>query len=328
MPKSKNNPVPAPQPAVNPPLPEEASIGAQLRAAREHAGWTLEEAAKRTRLHREVIVQLEADAFDRLPSTSYARGFIRLYAKELRLDGWKLLRKLEGGPHDELELSDLQPEDLEAVPRRLQIPAMTSQSLGFYMLVGVILLALAIVGYSAYRIWPTLAAATEPAPAPVEMQPLPTDVEKMAADTAKKGLPPLPEIPNAGQPAKAEAVTLPEDAAAAAKQPPKAEALQGEPAKASAVAVHRLELMADSGIPDEDRWVRVIAIQDGKEVEFFKGIVAPGAVIPGPDAEPWYAEGFIITFREASGFSIIYNGNNEGKYPQTGIQTIRIPASR
>jgi hypothetical protein len=207
---------------------------------------------------------------------------------------------------------------------------MTSQSLGFYMLVGVILLALAIVGYGAYRIWPTLAASAEPAPAPVEMQPLPTDVEKMAADTAKKGIPPLPEIPNANHPAKAEAVTLPEDAAAGAKQPPKAEAVEvePEPSKAAAVAVHRLELMADTGIRDEDRWVRVIAIQDGKEVEFFKGIVPPGAVIPGPDAEPWYAEGFIITFREASGFSIIYNGNNEGKYPQSGIQTIRIPASR
>jgi cytoskeleton protein RodZ len=324
MAKAKNNPVPAPKLVVNPGLPDDASIGAQLRDAREQAGWTLEEAAKRTRLHREVIVQLESDAFDRLPSTSYARGFIRLYAKELKLDGWKLLRKLEGGPHDELELSDLQPEDLEAVPRRLQIPAMTSQSLGFYMLLGVIALALGIVGYSAYRVWPSFVTETaERAQAPLAMEPLPTDVEKMAADTTKKEIQPLPEIPGSSQPAKAEAVALPEGLPQAA--PPKAEA---PPAQAAAVAVHRLDLMADPNIPEEDRWVRVIAIQDGKETEFFKGIVPPGGVVPAPEAEPWYAEGFIITFREASSFSIIYNGNNEGKYPQSGIQTIRIPAAR
>ena len=47
---------------------ENASIGSRLSVARLRHGWTIEEAAARTRLHANVIRNLEADRFDKLLS--------------------------------------------------------------------------------------------------------------------------------------------------------------------------------------------------------------------------------------------------------------------
>ena len=50
------------------------SIGAQLCEAREAKGWTVEEAAKRTKLKGDAIRKMEADEFELFPSISYPRA--------------------------------------------------------------------------------------------------------------------------------------------------------------------------------------------------------------------------------------------------------------
>ena len=60
--------------------------GKILREAREAAGYSLEEMARRTRLQPRVVEAVEADAYERLAGTGFVKGYIRLMARELHLD--------------------------------------------------------------------------------------------------------------------------------------------------------------------------------------------------------------------------------------------------
>ena len=60
--------------------------GKILREAREAAGFSLEEMARRTRLQPRVIEAVEADAYEHLAGTGFVKGYIRLMAREVELD--------------------------------------------------------------------------------------------------------------------------------------------------------------------------------------------------------------------------------------------------
>ena len=68
-----------------------ATLGEQLREARERAGLTIEEAAAETNIRREHLNALEADELASLPGLPFARGFIRIYADLLKVDADVLL---------------------------------------------------------------------------------------------------------------------------------------------------------------------------------------------------------------------------------------------
>ena len=68
-----------------------ATLGQQLREARERAGLTVEEAAAQTNIPREHLNSLEADELASLPGLPFARGFIRIYAGLLKVDAEALL---------------------------------------------------------------------------------------------------------------------------------------------------------------------------------------------------------------------------------------------
>lgn len=61
-------------------------VGAQLRAAREEKGLSLEQVAAETRIPQRHLVAIEAGEFARLPGRTYAVGFSRTYAKMIGLD--------------------------------------------------------------------------------------------------------------------------------------------------------------------------------------------------------------------------------------------------
>lgn len=60
--------------------------GKILREAREAAGYSLDEMARRTRLQPRVIEAVEADAYEHLAGTGFVKGYIRLMAREVQLD--------------------------------------------------------------------------------------------------------------------------------------------------------------------------------------------------------------------------------------------------
>src|SRR6478735_6808823 len=72
-----------------------ASVGEQLRAAREKQGLSIAQIADRTKLRSDHVRALEAGNFDVFAAPVYVRGFVRSYANLLRLDSAGVLRELE-----------------------------------------------------------------------------------------------------------------------------------------------------------------------------------------------------------------------------------------
>jgi cytoskeleton protein RodZ len=72
------------------------SLGAVLSAARKEKNWTVEYVADHLKLSNKQIVSIEADNFAQLPTMVIVRGFIRSYAKMLKLDVEQLLVMLPG----------------------------------------------------------------------------------------------------------------------------------------------------------------------------------------------------------------------------------------
>ncbi len=71
-----------------------ASTGSILRAAREKLGLTVTEVAGQIKFAPRQIEALEADDYGNLPEVAFLRGFVRSYAKILRLDAEALLANL------------------------------------------------------------------------------------------------------------------------------------------------------------------------------------------------------------------------------------------
>jgi cytoskeleton protein RodZ len=65
--------------------------GGVLRAAREKQGLSVQEIASRLRLSPKQIEAIEADNFSVLPEPTIVRGFIRNYAKQLKIEGEPIL---------------------------------------------------------------------------------------------------------------------------------------------------------------------------------------------------------------------------------------------
>ncbi|QLG91494.1 helix-turn-helix domain-containing protein [Pseudomonas yamanorum] len=69
--------------------------GETLRQARESNGWSLAEVALKLNLTATSLGNLEAGAFDKLPGHTFARGYIRAYAKLLGIDQTALVQEFD-----------------------------------------------------------------------------------------------------------------------------------------------------------------------------------------------------------------------------------------
>lgn len=78
---------------VTQPIP--SNPGESLRQAREARGWSVAEVAGQLNLTAQRLSQLEAGDFDKLPGTTFARGYIRAYAKLLGLDQARLVLEFD-----------------------------------------------------------------------------------------------------------------------------------------------------------------------------------------------------------------------------------------
>ncbi len=63
-----------------------ATLGQQLKAAREAKGASESEAGSAIKVLTKIIIAMEDDDFSVMPAPTYAKGFIRLYAEYLDLD--------------------------------------------------------------------------------------------------------------------------------------------------------------------------------------------------------------------------------------------------
>jgi transcriptional regulator with XRE-family HTH domain len=146
------------------------TIGNELREAREAAGLKLSEVAERTKIRPGILVDIEADAHDRLPALTYSLGFVKAYARTVGLDpvaaGERYRRESQKGDPVPT-MVDLQPLEEQRLPSRK-------------LLAGSVLAVLvALAGFWAWGAgWLTPAPPAPPqAPATPEPEPGPGSVE-------------------------------------------------------------------------------------------------------------------------------------------------------
>ncbi|MDG5750121.1 helix-turn-helix domain-containing protein [Qipengyuania sp. XHP0211] len=99
------------------------TAGARLRAAREAAGYELEQVAAETRIPYRHLVSIEADDFAALPSRTYAIGFSRTYARAVGLDEQEIIGQVReqlasGDGGERMAPAKFEPGDPARVPGR------------------------------------------------------------------------------------------------------------------------------------------------------------------------------------------------------------------
>lgn len=116
--------------------PTASNPGESLRQAREVRGWSIVEVATQLNLTPQRLAQIEAGAFDKLPGTTFARGYIRAYAKLLEMDQNRLVMEF-----DQFTGTDATGSSVHALGR-IEEPVRYSQSIlrlvSFLLLLGLI----------------------------------------------------------------------------------------------------------------------------------------------------------------------------------------------
>ena len=132
------------------------TIGEVLRLARINQGLSLEELQEKTEIQLRFLEAMEADDFDQLPSTFYARSFLRKYAWAVELDERIILDAYDSGSMITYEEVDVDEEDLSG--RRRSNKKKTSYLPLFYF----VLFALSILIFVTYYVWNYI--QTQPSP--------------------------------------------------------------------------------------------------------------------------------------------------------------------
>ncbi|NUT85477.1 helix-turn-helix domain-containing protein [Pseudomonas corrugata] len=111
--------------------------GETLRQARESNGWSLAQVALKLNLTVASLSNLEAGAFDKLPGHTFARGYIRAYAKLLDMDQTVLVQQF-----DQYTGSDAQGSNVHSLGR-IEEPVRVSHTI---LRIVSLLLLIAVIG--------------------------------------------------------------------------------------------------------------------------------------------------------------------------------------
>lgn len=105
-------------------VPSVATPGAQLAAQREALGLTVEQIADQLKLATRQVRALEAGDYDALPNMAVVRGFVRAYAKVVKIDATPLVAMIEVVSPTSYEAA---PPRKEAAPKftESRFPSMT-----------------------------------------------------------------------------------------------------------------------------------------------------------------------------------------------------------
>jgi len=279
------------------PEPEAFGAGAQLRAAREAAGLSLDQVAQQLKLAPRQVRALEEENFGMLPGRTFTRGFMRNYARLLNLDPDLLVAHLPDAAH----APSLESPPLHSTGTTMaELPTAHARAPSFgRWLIPLVLVAsiVAAAGYEWYRGRPAGVAApprsaeTAPPPAPnTSTTPLPNPV---APDSGA----PAPAAPPAtsGQSAPdgtAQPASTPQAAAAGA---------------ADAMLVVRYEGPSWTEIRDSAGRMLISRLVDADSVEPFDG-----------------APPFSIVIGNARAVTLVYRGQPVDLAPYTRLNVARL----
>ena len=243
--------------------------GGALRQAREAQGLSVQDVASKLRLSSKQIDAIEADHFSILPEPTIVRGFIRNYAKQLKINAEPLL-----DAYTVIVPSNTQHELILKPTTNMQVTSGDKPKAGSYIWAGLVaLLALgAWLFYQSYieKPSPTKPSATTESDVEI-LQPLPEPALPAAErspelQTATElALPPAPDValpasaaPASTAPNTAPAAALPTTPVSTVSTPATTETIPAEPV--APVGLAKLEFNAS-----QETWVGIIDAE-GKQI--------------------------------------------------------------
>jgi len=279
------------------PEPEAFGAGAQLKAAREAAGLSLDQVAQQLKLAPRQVRALEEENFGMLPGRTFTRGFMRNYARLLNLDPDLLVAHLPDAAH----APSLESPPLHSTGTTMaELPTAHARAPSFgRWLIPLVLVAsiVAAAGYEWYRGRPVGVAAP---PRSAETAP------PAAPNTSTTPLP-NPVSPDSGAPAPAappatSGQSAPDGTAQPASAPQAAAA-----GAADAVLVVRYEGPSWTEIRDSAGRMLISRLVDADSVEPFDG-----------------APPFSIVIGNARAVTLVYRGQPGDLTPYTRLNVARL----
>jgi len=183
------------------------AVGSLLRAAREAAQLTQDDLAQAIKFSPRQIAALEADDYAALPGATIVRGFVRSYARHLKLDADALLSQLDAAlPTQPVDVRPPENMGIASEPRGLsELSPLRAVALVIALAAGLLVLW--------HFFGPTQQMAS-PSPTQASLPSVPTAPSVV--------MPPMPTVSagNAVPPAPTAAVPLPADALAAGSAAP------------------------------------------------------------------------------------------------------------
>lgn len=259
--------------------PAGLGVGTALKAARERAGMSLGEVADRLKLSIRQLEAIEHDDFQQLPGATFVRGFVRNYARFLRLDPEPLMVRLEqhfpSAVNDVVNLvkHEQQADSSGTAPAlsRVSSPAAVSSKAGKWLgLLAVAVVVIAVAAWFAGRPDKPV-AATSPT-----LQPMLTEQAASAVSASAAASTALPQNEAASAPQAAPTATVQSVASAPAvvTQPAPATgkpqaSMASAAVAASAAATGKISLSAKQA-----SWISVVDAT-GKKLQF--GTLEAGA---------------------------------------------------
>lgn len=104
--------------------------GAALVAAREAMGLTVEQVADQLKLAPRQVLAIEQGNYDALPNRAVTRGFIRAYAKAMRLDPAPLVAMVEVEGAEGHATATVRPTRVQASFQESRFPTLTERNNG------------------------------------------------------------------------------------------------------------------------------------------------------------------------------------------------------
>ncbi|MCB1933928.1 MAG: DUF4115 domain-containing protein [Candidatus Accumulibacter sp.] len=210
------------------PLREAASVGQQLRAAREARNLSLADAAQSLKLGPKQVAALESEDWAALPGNTMIRGFVRNYARVLNLDADALMRGLDAAQLQRKLQLDSSAGTSASLP---QGGSQAEQRDYLAVIGGLVLLVLALLAYFyvPQDFWEEQLAAltgSEKPSAPVESPAVVVPPPSLVVDAAKA-------ITGTGGPTEAAAANATAPTAAGATLPAEAPAAVAGPSAAA-----------------------------------------------------------------------------------------------
>lgn len=272
-----------------------ASPGARLAALREERGWSVEQVASQLNLAPRQILAIERDDYQALPGMAVTRGFIRAYAKLMKIDAAPLLVDLGG--ESVLVHDSLTPQKSLSTPfAHSRMPSMTERpGLSSKWVVGALLLLLVVVG-----IWATRQGG-EQAKEPASFSSAPTDstATTRRADESTSSADVKTEPSGASSPeASAQVAPTPDAPQAAGPAAPITAPAQSASSEASAAKANdALELKVR-----EESWIEIRRSRDNSVL--LSRTMKPGEAQSIPVTEP-----VSVVIGNAGGVEVTLRGN-------------------